>query len=93
LEDIMQSVEAIKIAYAQALLVNVKELETARQHNDVVKAQEIFQNAYRTDVRCLVAEARLRAGGTLQPLEVFRQLKTRDNLIKERGLKTVASGL
>ncbi|MDP9229172.1 MAG: TIM barrel protein, partial [Bacteroidota bacterium] len=41
LEDIMQSVEAIKIAYAQALLVNVKELETARQHNDVVKAQEI----------------------------------------------------
>src|SRR4030095_6993530 len=30
LEDLMQSVEAIKIAYAQALLVDAKELEAAR---------------------------------------------------------------
>ncbi len=93
LEDLLQSVEAIKIAYAQALLVDPKALDAARQENDVVKAQEILQNAFRTDVRPLVAEARLRAGGALQPLELFRQLKTRDSLIKERGLKTVATGL
>ncbi|MEO5564715.1 MAG: sugar isomerase [Chitinophagaceae bacterium] len=93
LEDLLQSVEAIKIAYAQALLVDAKGLETARQSNDVVRAQEILQAAYRTDVRPLVAEARLKAGGALQPLELFRKLKTRDQLIKERGLKTVATGL
>jgi L-rhamnose isomerase/sugar isomerase len=93
LEDLMQSVEAIKIAYAQALLVDTKALESARQDNDVVKAQEILQSAYRTDVRPLVAEARLRAGGALDPLKIFRELKTRDSLIKERGLKTVATGL
>jgi len=93
LEDLLQSVEAIKIAYAQALLVDAKTLEAARQSNDVVRAQEILQQAYRTDVRPLVAEARLKAGGALKPIETYRQLKTRENLIKERGLKTVATGL
>jgi L-rhamnose isomerase/sugar isomerase len=93
LEDLLQSVEAIKLAYAQALLVNRKELEKAQQENDVVRAQEILQAAYRTDVRPLVAEARLRSGGALQPLIAFRKLKVRDQLVKERGAKTVATGL
>jgi L-rhamnose isomerase / sugar isomerase len=93
LEDLLQSVEAIQIAYAQALLVDAAGLEKARQENDVVKAQEILQQAFRTDVRPMVAEARLRAGGALRPIELFRQLKTRDRLVKERGLKTVATGL
>lgn len=93
LEDLLQSVEAIKIAYAQALLVDAKALAAARDNNDVVTAQEILQQAYRTDVRPLVAEARLRAGGVLQPIEFFRRQKLREALIKERGLKTVATGL
>ena len=93
LEDLLQSVEAIKIAYAQALLIDQKSLAAARNNNDVVKAQEILQQAYRSDVRPLVAEARLRAGGALQPIEFFRQQKVREALIKERGLKTVATGL
>lgn len=93
LEDLLQSVEAIKIAYAQALLVDKKALQQAQETNDVTAAQEIIQAAYRTDVRPLIAEARLQAGGALQPLELFRQLKVRENLIKERGQKTVATGL
>jgi L-rhamnose isomerase/sugar isomerase len=93
LEDLLQSVEAIKIAYAQSLLVDAKSLEAARQSNDVVRAQEILQQAYRTDVRPFVAEARLKTGGALKPIETYRQLQTRENLIKERGLKTVATGL
>jgi L-rhamnose isomerase/sugar isomerase len=93
LEDLLQSVEAIMIAYAQALLVDPKALEEAQLSNDVVKAQEILQAAYRTDVRPLIAEARLRGGAALEPLQLFRQLKVRENLIKERGLKTVATGL
>lgn len=93
LEDLLQSVEAIKIAYAQALLVDAKALAAAREANDVVKAQEILQEAYRTDVRPLVAEARLQAGGALQPIEIYRQNKVRENLIRQRGLQTVATGL
>src|SRR4051794_10074212 len=93
LEDLLQSVEAIMIAYAQALLVDPQALTEAQRTNDVVLAQEILQGAYRTDVRPLVAEARLRAGAALHPLQLFRQLKVRENLIRERGLKTVATGL
>src|SRR5690349_338871 len=93
LEDLLQSVEAIKIAYAQALLVDTKSLAAAQESNDVAKAQEILQQAYRTDVRPIVAEARLRANGALQPIQLYRELQVRDNLIKERGQKTVATGL
>ncbi|MGN6353787.1 MAG: sugar isomerase [Parafilimonas sp.] len=93
LEDLLQSVEAIMITYAQALLVDRKNLNEAQNNNDVVTAQEILQQAFRTDVRALVAEARLRSGGALNPLSVYRNEKVRDNLIKERGSKTIATGL
>src|ERR1044072_3108902 len=91
LEDLLQSIEAIKIAYAQALLVDQAALSAAQEANDRVRAQESLQGVYRTDVRPLVAEARLQAGGALAPVEIFRELKVRENLIKERGQKTVAT--
>ena len=93
LEDLLQSVEAIMLTYAQALLVDRKKLTAAQQSNDVVAAQELLQGAFRTDVRALVAEARLRAGGALDPLALYRAGKVREHLIKERGAGTVATGL
>jgi L-rhamnose isomerase/sugar isomerase len=93
IEDLLQSVQAIKIAYAQALLVDKKALAEAQSKNDVTLAQELLQQAYRTDVRSLVAEASLRAGGALNPIAIYRKLNVRANLIKERGSKTVATGL
>jgi L-rhamnose isomerase/sugar isomerase len=93
LEDLLQSIEAIKISYAQALLVDRKALSAAQDANDVSMAQEILQEAYRTDVRPLVAEARLQTGAALQPLQLFREQKIRQHLISERGEKTVATGL
>jgi L-rhamnose isomerase/sugar isomerase len=92
LEDLLQSIEAIMIAYAQALIVDTNALKEAQDINDTVKAQEILQAAYRTDVRPLVAEARMKSGGALKPVQLFRLLNVRQQLIKERG-KTVATGL
>lgn len=93
LEDLLQSVEAIMLTYAQALLVDRQQLKTAQQANDVVAAQEVLQAAFRTDVRPLVAEARLRAGGALDPLALYRSEQVRKRLIKERGASGVATGL
>ncbi|MFT4092648.1 MAG: TIM barrel protein [Niabella sp.] len=93
LEDLLQSVEAIKLAYAQALLVDANALSEAQLNNDVAGAQEILQAAYRTDLRPLLAEARLRAGAALQPLQLYREAQVRKELIKQRGEKTVATGL
>ena len=93
LEDLLQSVEAIMIAYAQALLIDRKKLNEAQHNNDVVAAQEVLQNTFRTDIRSVVAEARLRSGGALNPIRFFRKHQLRQQLIKERGTKTVATGL
>jgi L-rhamnose isomerase/sugar isomerase len=93
LEDLLQSVEAIMIAYTQALMVDKNKLNAAQEANDVVAAEEILQNVYRYDVRSIVAEARLRSGGALEPLQFYREHKLRQQLIKERGVKTVATGL
>jgi L-rhamnose isomerase / sugar isomerase len=93
LEDLLQSVDAIMIAYAQALLVDRKKLSQAQNANDIVAGQEILQAAFRTDVRPLVNEARLRSGGAIDALFVYRNEKVREHLIKERGSKTVATGL
>lgn len=93
LEDLLQSVEAIKIAYAQALLIDRPALEKAQAKNDATLAQEILQNAYRTDVRPILAQARLANGGALNPIEFYRENKIRTELIRQRGAKTFSTGL
>ena len=93
LEDLLQSVEAIMLAYAQALLVDRKALNAAQDNNDVAKAQEILQNTFRSDLRALIAEARLRAGAALSPIGLYRELDVRKNLVNGRGVATVATGL
>lgn len=93
LEDLLQSVEAIMIAYAQALIIDRKSLDIAQQNNDPSLAQEIMQDAFRTDVRALVAESRRIKNAALSPLRTYRNLNIRAALIKERGAQTVATGL
>lgn len=93
LEDLLQSVEAIMIAYTQALMVDDAALDEARQNNDVALAQELLQHAFRTDVRAIVAEARLRAGAAIDPLGAYRSMQVRKMLIDERGAVSKATGL
>lgn len=93
LEDLMQSLEAIQIAYAQALLIDHQASREAQQAQDVVLCQEILQEAYRTDVRPLVKAARLRSGGAIDPIGTYRHYAVRKELIRERGMNTVATGL
>lgn len=93
LEDLIQSLEAIRIAYAQALLVDTNALEEARLENDVSRCQEILHNAYRTDVRPLLAQARMESGGALNPIACYRKMMIRKQLIKARGTNVIATGL
>lgn len=93
LEDLIQSLDAILIAYAQALLVDQTALKQAQQENDVTKCQELLQDAYRTDVRPLIQQARLLSGGAINPIDAYRKMNVRNQLIKERGKHTIATGL
>lgn len=93
IEDLIQSLENIFVAYAKALLVDFKALEKAQLENDVALAEQILQRAFQSDVRPLLAEARLQIGGCLDPLDFFKSHSVRDTLIKQRGKRAVATGL
>lgn len=93
LEDLMQSLENIRMAQTKALLVDADGLKDAQQENDVVRAEQILRSAFETDVRPLIGEARLRAKGCIDPISFFRNTKIRQELISLRGKKTIATGL
>lgn len=93
LEDLLQSLEAILIAYTQALLVDQKALREAQLASDVTRCQEILQDAYRTDVRSIIKQARAVSGAVIDPLKAYRNFEVRKQLITERGTKTQATGL
>ena len=93
LEDLIQSTEAIAIAYAQALVVDREALGEAQADNDPARAQQVLQDAFRTDVRPLVAEARRRTGAAVAPLNAYRDLGYRSAKVAERGSGSVATGL
>jgi L-rhamnose isomerase/sugar isomerase len=59
-------------SYARALLVDRAALAGYQGENDVLMAERTLQEAYETDVRPLVAEARRQSGGALQPIRAFR---------------------
>ncbi|MTV26708.1 sugar isomerase [Nitriliruptoraceae bacterium ZYF776] len=93
LEDLLQSTEALALAYAQALIVDQDALEAAQRDNDATVAQALLQDAYRTDVRPLVAEARRRQGGAIAPVAAFRAAGYREAVRQVRGDDVVATGL
>lgn len=93
IEDLMHSLENIRIAYAKALLIDRGRLAAAQEANDVAAAEGILQQAFQSDVRALVAEARRRAGGSIDPLDEFRRGRFREKLILERGANAQATGL
>ena len=93
MEDLLQSVEMIKIAYAKALLVDYNLLKNFQKKNDVAACQSILQDAFRTDVRSLVIESCYSAGGVIHPLKAYRELKIRQKLIEARGVDSKSTGL
>jgi L-rhamnose isomerase/sugar isomerase len=93
IEDLIQSLQNIVVAYAKALLVDIKALEKAQIENNVAGAEQILQQAFQSDVRPLLAEARLQSGGCLDPIEFFKTNSIRDTLIQQRGKLAVATGL
>tara|TARA_B100001173_G_C16026991_1_gene564538 strand:+ start:1641 stop:2915 length:1275 start_codon:yes stop_codon:yes gene_type:complete len=93
MEDLLQSVESIKIAYARALLVDYDRLKATQSQNDVAAAQSILQEAFRIDVRPLVKESIYRRGGAIDALGAYRSLDIRNQLMAARGHDSKSTGL
>lgn len=93
LEDLLQSIENIKIAYTKSLLVDYNRLRQAQQKNDVTICESILNEAFNLDVRPILNESNLRLGGSIKPIDTYRELEIRKKLTKQRDPKYTSSGL
>jgi L-rhamnose isomerase / sugar isomerase len=84
IESLMVSATEVQRAYAQALLVDRPLLERAQAGNDAMLAHRLFKAAFVTDVSPILAEARRRGGGAIDPVAVYRASKYRAHKAKER---------
>lgn len=84
IESLMSSAMEILRSYVQASLINRKDLAEAQDANDVMAAHRMLKLAYTTDVSPILAEARLRKGGALAPIEAYRASGYRAAKAKER---------
>jgi L-rhamnose isomerase/sugar isomerase len=85
IEAFLQTVDQLQTAYAKAVIVDRDALTEYQQANDALKAEETLKRAYRADVSALVAEARRRQGGALEPVTAFRQAGYREQVAETRS--------
>ncbi len=84
IESLIVSATEVQRAYAQALLIDRAALAVAQEVNDVMLAHRLFKAGFVTDVSPILAEARRRGGGAIDPIAVYRASKYRAHKAKER---------
>ncbi|MEQ1895230.1 MAG: TIM barrel protein, partial [Planctomycetota bacterium] len=84
LESLMTSAGEVQRAFVQAALVDHAALREAQAKNDVLAAHRLLKRAFTTDVEPILAEARRRAGGAIDPLACYRASGYRAAKAKER---------
>ena len=84
IESLMASAVEIQRAFVQASLIDRKTLEAAQSGSDVMLGHRIIKQAFITDVSPILAEARRRKGGAIDPLSLYRSSGYRMEKTKER---------
>jgi len=85
IQAMIQSVEALQVAYLKSLLVDVKALNDAREKNDIVLAEETIKNAFLADVRPILRRSREEKGLNPDAIEAFRKSGYEEHVASERG--------
>jgi L-rhamnose isomerase/sugar isomerase len=91
IESLISSAVEVQRAYVQAALVDRVALQEFQQSNDVLNAAQILKKAFRTDVSPILAMARLRAGGAVDPVAAYRRAGYREKVAADRPPKAGAS--
>ncbi|HEY53683.1 MAG TPA: L-rhamnose isomerase [Caldilineae bacterium] len=88
----IQSVLNCQEAYAKALLVPRQELAAAQEEGQVLRAHNILTNAFRTDVRPLLAQVREELGVPADPMSAYWASGYEEKIRSERGLADASGG-
>jgi L-rhamnose isomerase/sugar isomerase len=84
IESLMASAIEIQRAFVQASLVDRKALEAAQDESDVMMGHRLVKQAFITDVSPILAEARRRKGGAIDPIALYRRSGYRAKKTAER---------
>lgn len=92
IESLMSSAVEVQRAFVQAALVDRKALANFQEANDALQSAQSLKKAFRTDVSPILAMARLRAGGAIDPVAAYRASGYREKAAVKRPPKAGASG-
>ena len=94
IESLVLSVVEVVRAYVQAHLVDRAALAAAQDRCDAIAALSILKRAFTTDVSPILAMARVRAGGAIDPLAAYRASGYRARKAEERPAQSgVTAGI
>ena len=85
IEGTIQSVVALQVAYAKALLVDYDFLAEMQGRGEVIRAEECIKDAFLSDVRPLLGEARIEMGLDPDPISAFRASGYMEKITRERS--------
>jgi L-rhamnose isomerase / sugar isomerase len=84
IESLMTSAAELVRAYVQAHLVDRAQLAHHQEGNDALMALQTLKAAFTTDVEPILAMARYRAGGAIDPVGVYRSSGYRRRMMEAR---------
>lgn len=91
IESLIRSANEIRRAYAQALLIDRVRLDAYQQDNDALAASDVLKAGFRLDVDPILAEARYRNGGAIDPIATYRASGYRRKVADQRPAQAKAS--
>jgi L-rhamnose isomerase/sugar isomerase len=93
-ESLVASAVEVSRAYAQALLVDRVRLAEAQLACDPLAALMVLKEAFTTDVSPILAAARQRSGGAIDPVAVYRSSRYRQYKADERPARAgISAGI
>lgn len=84
IESLMMSSVELSRAFIQAHIVDRAKLEEAQRKGDAITALATLKEAFTTDVSPILATARQKNGGAIDPIAVYRASNYREEKAKER---------
>ncbi|HVZ29976.1 MAG TPA: L-rhamnose catabolism isomerase [Asticcacaulis sp.] len=92
IESLLNSARAIAASYVRALIVDREALKAYQADNDVVMAHNCLRMAFETDVRPILATARLRKGGAIDSIAAYRASAYRATKAETRAYDSRLAG-
>jgi L-rhamnose isomerase/sugar isomerase len=89
---VIYSVLNCQEAYAKALIVRRGQLAAAQAAGEVLEAHRLLNDAYRTDVRPLLAQVRQELGHPADPLAAYQASGYEAQIRAERGTAAASGG-